>query len=57
MPKENFPGNDGYTKEFLWDFWDSIKTIWASELKSTFNKGNQNHLQRQVVKKNYWKER
>ena len=49
MPNNKSPGNDGLTKEFFLSFWDDIKDIYISSIRSASIKKEFSVLQRKAI--------
>ena len=49
MPNNKFPGNDGLTKEFFLSFWDDIKDIYISSIRTAGIKKEFSVSQRQAI--------
>ena len=51
MPNNKSPGNDGVTKEFSLSFWDDIKDIYISSIRTAGIKKEFSISQRQAIVK------
>ena len=49
MPNNKSPGNDGLTKEFFLSFWDDIKDIYISSIRTAGIKKEFSVSQRQAI--------
>ena len=49
MPNNKSPGNDGLTKEFVLTFWDDIKDIYVSSIRTAGIKKEFSTSQRQAI--------
>ena len=49
MPNNKSPGNDGLTKEFFLTFWDDIKDIYISSIRTAGIKKEFSTSQRQAI--------